>query len=641
MKTSAEHTNSSILQRAAMIAAASLLAFMPEPAQAGRPLGVDVSSYQGSSINWSSVLSSGRSFAWAKATGGTGIIDGDFTRNENNGKNAGVYMGAYHFAYPYLNTPGGEAAYFWKEAGGYIKADGKSLQPMLDMEEFKGLDGAGSYTAWANDWCADIVADCNAKGVTVTPMIYVSACNAGYFGSSITGLPWIADYNSENSQTGTPWSVCSGDDVWGTWNVWQFSSSGSVSGIPGSVDQDVFNGTAAQLKASLVIGKTWVYGDYDGDGRADPTMWDPTTGYWYVAGSKGTSWSTHYGTVGDIPVPADYDGDGITDLAVFRISNGYGYWYIHGSKGVDWSVQFGLAGDIPVPGDYDGDGKADIAIFRGNTGTWWIDGSSRGVFTKVWGTNTDICVPADYDGDGLTDPAVWRPSTGYWYVMGSMGTSWDFQWGTPGDIPVPGDYDGDGQADYAIYRRSNNSWQFNCTTRGIFNETYGIATDIQQPADYVGSGIPDIAIWRLSDQYRYIDGAFVGSSNWAVNWGQTWMQPANLPAAIYDVFFLPVTITKQPLNQTVNQGQNATFSISLGGSPPFGYQWKFNAANISGATASSYTVTSAQSTNAGSYIVVVTNVINALTSSVATLTVNSSSVPPSITTQPVSLIVNQ
>src|SRR5205814_1583200 len=54
-------------------------------------------------------------------------------------------------------------------------------------------------------------------------------------------------------QTGTPWSSCSGCNLWGSgiWNFWQYSSTGAIPGITGNVDLDVFNGTAAQIS-------TWV-----------------------------------------------------------------------------------------------------------------------------------------------------------------------------------------------------------------------------------------------------------------------------------------------------------------------------------------------------------------------------------------------
>lgn len=96
------------------------------------------------------------------------------------------------------------------------------------------------------------------------------------------------------------------------------------------------------------------------------------------------------------------------------------------------------------------------------------------------------------------------------------------------------------------------------------------------------------------------------------------------------------TITSQPSSQTVAAGSNGTFSVSASGAAPLSYQWRFNGANISGATSSSYTRANAQAANAGSYSVVVTNNAGSATSANAILTVRT---PPSITTQPQSQTV--
>ena len=93
------------------------------------------------------------------------------------------------------------------------------------------------------------------------------------------------------------------------------------------------------------------------------------------------------------------------------------------------------------------------------------------------------------------------------------------------------------------------------------------------------------------------------------------------------------SFTTQPQNQTVNIGQTATFSAAATGSPSPSYQWRKNGANISGATASSYTVSNVQLTHAGTYDVVASNLGGNVPSSGATLTVTG---PPVVTSQPAS-----
>ena len=69
----------------------------------------------------------------------------------------------------------------------------------------------------------------------------------------------------------------------------------------------------------------------------------------------------------DLPTPADYDGDGIADVSVFRPSTGT--WYRRNSSdGSFYAIQFGASADKPTIGDFDGDGKADIAVFRPSAG---------------------------------------------------------------------------------------------------------------------------------------------------------------------------------------------------------------------------------------------------------------------------------
>jgi hypothetical protein len=93
-------------------------------------------------------------------------------------------------------------------------------------------------------------------------------------------------------------------------------------------------------------------------------------------------------------------------------------------------------------------------------------------------------------------------------------------------------------------------------------------------------------------------------------------------AAILTVQTNPVAITTQPVSQSVGTGQNVAFIVVAGGDGPLVYQWYFNATNrLTGRTNSTLTLTSVQPTNAGAYHVVVSNLLNSATSSVATLTV--------------------
>ncbi len=91
-------------------------------------------------------------------------------------------------------------------------------------------------------------------------------------------------------------------------------------------------------------------------------------------------------------VPADYDGDGKADVAVFRPSNGT--WYLLRSNQGFTGYQFGILTDLPVPADYDGDGKTDIAVYR--DGTWYLQRSTQGFTGVGFGAATDKPIPSAF-----------------------------------------------------------------------------------------------------------------------------------------------------------------------------------------------------------------------------------------------------
>jgi len=253
--------------------------------------------------------------------------------------------------------------------------------------------------------------------------------------------------------------------------------------------------------------------DFDRDGKTDFSI--------YRKDSNGISWkipfsryshvvSKQFGLEEDILTSADYDGDGITDLGIFRPSTGT-WWHTIGSLLISnpthRAFQWGLAGDVPVPADYDGDNKADYAVFRPGDGVWYInnstDGSNR--FVK-WGLADDKPVIGDFDGDNKCDVAVWRPSDGVWYVLRSSDNQFTFfQFGLNGDKPVEADYDGDGKTDFAVYRPNEGMWYiWNSANNSFKAVRWGIATDIPTIGDYDGDGKFDYAVYRQSERLWYV-----------------------------------------------------------------------------------------------------------------------------------------
>jgi hypothetical protein len=149
---------------------------------------------------------------------------------------------------------------------------------------------------------------------------------------------------------------------------------------------------------------------------------------------------------------------------------------------VNFNIQHGNATDRPVPADYDGDGRADIAVYRSSTSFWHVIGSTGSAINIPFGAagGSDIPVPADYDRDGRAEIAVYRPSDGIWYRLNAQtGVFAATQWGAPGDLPVPADYNGDRSADLAVYRPSNGIWFiWSCTNNPAFNAAqFGAAGD--------------------------------------------------------------------------------------------------------------------------------------------------------------------
>jgi uncharacterized protein (TIGR01370 family) len=222
-------------------------------------------------------------------------------------------------------------------------------------------------------------------------------------------------------------------------------------------------------------------GDYNGDGLTNIAIFRPSSGLWAIRSIT----RIYFGSSSDIPLPGDYTGNGTTIPAIHRSSSGL--WAIRGVT----RVYFGGSSDTAVPGDYDGNGTADISIFRPAAGLWAIRRLTRSYF----GGASDLPIAGDYDGDGSDDLAVFRPSTGLWAVRGMTRT----YFGTSGDIPVGSDYSGDGTSEISLYRPSAGLWAI----QGVSRFYFGSSSDWAVPGNYPGTGSiagifrPGSGLWAL------------------------------------------------------------------------------------------------------------------------------------------------
>jgi autotransporter-associated beta strand protein len=426
-------TNRLLLRWAAFLVVGAAIGFHPGRALAQRPLGIDVSSYQGGSINWINVRNSGVTFAWAKAAEGTstdGFIgpDPDFTINEANAKAAGVLIGAYYYCHPEVDTgtagADAEAAYFWSIARNYLTNGGAYLMPMLDFEQDVN-SASPAYTAatlseWVNEWCQDVVNFGKSNGVSVTPVVYTyisyaagDSGNGPGVNDTVTQWPlWMANTQYSDPQTGAP----GGTSPWSTWILWQYCTTNVVSGVTtGAVDQDVFDGTAAQLTNSLVIGKAnasmtndWDPGaNHAAPGSGGTGTWDNSTANWWVSGSADSAWSTvgNYavfgGTAGTVTLGATVCAYGLTFETPGYIITGSDTLILNGAMPV-----------ISVPAG----SPTYIECVIGGSG-YELTGGGVAVFTQagnysgnsasaeyINGPNTTLVVETDHDAgnDGVT-----------------------------------------------------------------------------------------------------------------------------------------------------------------------------------------------------------------------------------------------
>lgn len=196
--------------------------------------GIDVSVYQGT-ITWSSVKSAGKNFAFIRVSDGTGTLDANFATNWSHAKSAGLTVGAYQFFRP-SQDPIAQADLIVNkvQAAGYVSTD---LPIVIDVEVTGGMSNA-TIISRVNQWLQRVQSRTGRL-----PALYTSP---GFWSSignpTPSPLPYLWDAHWGATCPTLP-------PAWGRLRWWQYSDSGSVSGISGAVDLDEYNGSLTEMRS--------------------------------------------------------------------------------------------------------------------------------------------------------------------------------------------------------------------------------------------------------------------------------------------------------------------------------------------------------------------------------------------------------
>jgi lysozyme len=192
--------------------------------------GFDISNYQGV-INWKTFNATPYKFGFCKATEGTTFTDAKFKANYRGIKSAGLIRGAYHYGRP-STDPVTQANFFVNT----VQPLSGDLQLVLDLETTDGKTPA-QVRAWTVAFINQLTARTGRPGIIYTGF-YFWRDSAGN-GTNLNCPLWLAAYVTDPS-TLVP-------AAWSNWSFWQYTSSGTVSGISGNVDRNAWNGTLANL----------------------------------------------------------------------------------------------------------------------------------------------------------------------------------------------------------------------------------------------------------------------------------------------------------------------------------------------------------------------------------------------------------
>ncbi len=319
---------------------------------------------------------------------------------------------------------------------------------------------------------------------------YVEQTLVGSFGNQMNVAFWTFNWTAPPSNLGAV----------------TLYAAGNQANNDGTPDGDQIYTATATIQPPVQAPADPVAFDFDGDGKTDISIFRPTPAeWWYSRSSDGGNRAAQFGNSSDRIVPGDFTGDGKTDIATWRPSTGE--WFILRSEdGSFFSFPFGTSGDIPIPADYDGDNKTDPAVFRPSSLTWFISLTTGGTTIVTFGATGDVPTVGDYDGDGRSDIAIYRPSVGEWWIQRSTLGLLAFQFGNSSDKPAQGDYTGDGKADATFFRPSTGEWfVLRSEDFSFFSVPFGTSGDVPVPGDYDGDGKFDFAVFRPSTSTWFVN----------------------------------------------------------------------------------------------------------------------------------------
>ncbi|ARS34517.1 glycoside hydrolase family 25 protein [Pontibacter actiniarum] len=196
--------------------------------------GVDVSHYQ-KEVDWQKVRENEVVFAFVKATEGVSLKDRKYEENWAGAGAAGIIRGAYHFYLPYLN-PEEQAQHFVSS----VQLQSGDLPPVLDVE-VRGRKPVAQLRQDLKVWLEKVENAYGIKPIIYTNFKFYEDYLAGHFDSYPL---WIAHYRVPRLQI----------EKSNTRKLafWQHTDGGSIEGITGSVDCNVFYGSMRDLRGVCI-----------------------------------------------------------------------------------------------------------------------------------------------------------------------------------------------------------------------------------------------------------------------------------------------------------------------------------------------------------------------------------------------------